>query len=81
MVLDGVIGSLGEDLGHFGPFAAIEEEQKVQEPLLVWCPLCFIDVGVEMIVPPFATLLTHSVRNELGNKRPSFSAILFNDIH
>lgn len=78
MILDGVVCSQSKIIGHFGPFATMKQKQQIKHPLLFTSPFCFIDVGIEMIVPSLTTLLTNPVRNELRNKGPSFGSMLIN---
>ncbi len=80
MIFYGVVGSLGQDFGHFGPFASIKEKQQIQKPFLLTAPIRFINIGVKMVVPTLSALFSNTVGNELSDKGPSFCAILFNNI-
>jgi hypothetical protein len=54
----------------------MKQKQQIKSPLLLRSPLCFIDVGVEMVVPSLTTLLSDSVWNELSDVSPLFGSML-----
>lgn len=80
MILDGVVGSLRQNLGHFSPFPSIKEKQQIQKPFLLTRPIRFINIGVKMVVPTLSALFSNAVGNELSDKGPSFCTILFNNM-
>lgn len=79
MVLYGIIGSLSQDFGHFGPFATIKYKHKVKEPFLTLSPLILIDGRIEMVMPSLTALFSASIGNKLGDKCPFFSAMLIDN--
>jgi hypothetical protein len=78
VVLDGVVSTTGQHLGHLSPFAAVGGVRQKQNPFLMEHPLYFEDVGVKVVMPSFAALLAESAFYKLGNEGPSLRPVLLN---
>lgn len=70
MILDSIIRPSRQQLCQFRPLASEGSMRKKQHPFFLLSPLSPIDVGREMVVPPFPTLLAHPVGDVLSNLRP-----------
>jgi hypothetical protein len=76
VVLDGVVGSAGEHLGHFCPLIAVGGVREEEHPFLVGHPLDLEDAGVEVVVPPLPALLPQPSLHELRDERPPLRSVL-----
>ena len=79
MVFDGVIGSPGQHLGHFGPLVAVGGVGEEQDPLLVRHPFYLEDAGVEVVVPALAALLAQAPLHEFSDEGPALRAVLLDE--
>jgi len=73
-----VISSTIQVLGYFRPFVAVLLVQT-DNGLVFFCgPLVFLDVGVQVVVPPFTTLLSNSAWQCFCNITPILCPIFIN---
>ena len=77
MVLNGILGTTFKNLGDFGPLISVIFLQNVQNQVLFKTPFCFLDLGIEMIVPALPALFADLSRQVLGNRAPVAGAFLF----
>ena len=80
MVFDGVVGAAGQMLGDLGPFVTHLRVQVVEQLVFGVRPSCLFDVGIEMVVPAFATLLAQATAQMLGYERPAFGSVLGDEL-
>lgn len=80
MIFDGVISSSREHLGHLCPFVAVGGVRKEKDPLLMRHPLDLQDAGIEVVVPPLATLLPQAPLDELGDEGPALRTVLLDQL-
>lgn len=76
MVLNGVVGSADEHLGHLGPLVAVGGVGQEEDPLLMVHPLLLADAGVQVVVPALPALLAQPALDRLGDEGPSLGAVL-----
>jgi hypothetical protein len=57
MILDGIVGAAGEMFGDFGPAVSQGPVRQEEDPFFEIAPVLLLDVGIQMVVPSFATLL------------------------
>ena len=70
VVLDGVVRSAWDQLCDFCPLVAPLLVGIEDDSVLLVSPGCFLDLRVEVIVPPLPTLLPNPPLQMLGNKCP-----------
>jgi len=51
MILDVIVGAAGQMLGDFTPSVTVRLVQLEDKSVLVLCPLDFLDVRVQVVVP------------------------------
>jgi hypothetical protein len=54
--------------------------RKEKDPLLMRHPLDLQDAWIEMVMPPFTTLLSQTSLNELSDEGPSLRPVLFDQL-
>ena len=50
----------------------------VDDVIFFRCPRSFVDVGIEVVVPAFATLLSNAALEVFGDQSPTFRSVLGN---
>ena len=70
MVLNVVIGAAGEELRDLGPSIAVLEMQIKNFLVLFFRPPVLLDVWVQVVVPPLATLLSNATLEVMSNLGP-----------
>ena len=58
MVLDSVVCAPGDQLRNLGPLVAMDPVRLYKYELLIIVPLALSDLGIKVVVPSLATLLT-----------------------
>ena len=77
MIFDSVIRAAIQDLGDFCPLIVNHPVHQKQNPLLLSGPVYLLDPWIEVVVPPFATLLAHPARKVLCYRGPALGSVLF----
>lgn len=80
MVLYCIVRSARKELRDFSPPIALGLVAEEENPLFVICPRFLIDPRVEVVVPPFSTLLADSSWNMLCYESPLLGPILFYEV-
>ena len=65
VVLDGVVRATFQDLGDLGPFVFELAVHHEQNPLFLFAPTAFLNLGIQVVVPPFTALLAYALREIL----------------
>ena len=78
VVLDAIISPAWEYFGDVGPLAAVGHVVQIEDPLLFLAQLRLVDLRVQVVVPPFATLFPHSSRQERSDLRPFVRTVFMN---
>ncbi len=71
VVFDSVVSPALDDLGQNGPLVAIKLVKEEQQPLLVFVPAHFSDVGVQVVVPALPALFALPSRHVGRDGRPA----------
>lgn len=72
-----VISAAREELGDLGPAIAVDLLGLDDLDVLLPRPLILLDVRVQVVVPPFATLLPDPPRESLRDEAPVLGSVLF----
>ena len=67
MILNRIISAAFDNLGDIGPFVVYDAVHEIQDPFLLLVPVDFLNARVQMVVPTFAALLSHSTVEMLGD--------------
>jgi hypothetical protein len=78
MILDCVVGSARHHLRNLSPFVTKSGMGIHNDLVFKSCPLLFLYVRVQVVVPTFPTLLSYSARQVVSDSRPVSSAPLNN---
>lgn len=70
MVLDGVVSATVEHLGYVRPLVLVRAMHQEQDPFLLTAPVDLFDPRIQMVVPAFATLLSHAARQAVCDACP-----------
>lgn len=65
-----VVSASLQNLSDVGPLVAVLAVTNVEDPLFFFAPLVFLDHGVQMVVPAFATLLANPAIQRRSNLGP-----------
>lgn len=75
MILDRIISAAFDYLGDVCPFVVHDAMHEKQDPFLLLVPVDFLNARVQVVVPTFAALLSHSTVEVLGDERPLLGTI------
>ena len=75
MILNRIISAAFDNLGDIGPFVVHHAVHEIQDPFLLLVPVDFLNARVQMVVPTFAALLSHSTVEMLGDEGPLLRTI------
>lgn len=80
MILNGVVSAAFKHLSNLGPLVAVVAVHQVEDPLLLATPPDFLDLGIQMIVPPLTTLLSNAPWEVLRNQSPLLGPVLVDQV-
>lgn len=75
MVLDRIVGATRQQFGYLCPLITPLQVRLVDDVVLLFRPRGFLDVGIQVIVPPLPTLLTDTTAKMSCDECPLFGAI------
>mmetsp|Transcript_9956 Transcript_9956/g.27865 ORF Transcript_9956/g.27865 Transcript_9956/m.27865 type:complete len:344 (+) Transcript_9956:1567-2598(+) len=81
VVLDGIVGTSGKELGNLGPLVAEALVMGDDESVLLLAPGHLADGGIEMIVPPFTALLADAAGQLGGDLTPTLGTVSLDEAH
>lgn len=81
MILNVVVGPSVEVFCDFGPTISVFLVELENLLVFLFCPTVFLDVGIQMVVPTFTTLLTDATFQIMSDLRPVLSPVNFNLVH
>ena len=76
MVLDCIVGAPREELGDLSPTVPESFVSLENFPVLLIAPRILVDVGIEVVVPALAALLSDAAGEVTSNERPLLRAVL-----
>ena len=71
-----VVSAARQELGNFAPLVAVLFVRLDDLAVLLGRPLVLLDVGVQVVVPALAALLTNASRKSLSDVGPVLGAVL-----
>lgn len=80
VVFNGVVCPPGEKLGNDGPLIAMDFVGGQEGVVFLFGPFVLVDLRVQVVVPPFTTLLSDSILKLPGNDGPVFGPIFLNEL-
>jgi hypothetical protein len=75
MILNRVISPPVQHLSNLSPLVADSPMIQIQNPLLLLAPCDFLNLRIQVIMPPFSALLADSSRQMLCDLRPFLRAM------
>ena len=81
MILDGIVGTPGKELGNLGPLVAEALVMGDDETVFLLAPGHLADGGIEMVVPTLAALLADAAGKLGSDLAPAFGAVSLDEAH
>ena len=81
MILDGIVGTPGEELGNLGPLVAEDLVMGDDEIIFLLAPGHLADGGIEVVMPTLAALLADAAGKLGGDLAPAFGAVSLDEAH
>ena len=81
MILDGIVGTPGKELGNLGPLVAKALVMGDDETVFLLAPGHLADGRIEVVVPTLAALLADAAGKLGGDLAPAFGAVSLDEAH
>lgn len=80
MIFDSVIRAAIQHFRDFCPLIVNQPVHQEQNPLFLSGPIYLFDPRIQVVVPPFTTLLPHPAGKVLRYRGPALGSVLFNQL-